>query len=36
MDSTRVMVLDAGLLAEFDTPKNLIARPYVGVRIERE
>ena len=24
MDSTRVMVLDQGYLAEFDTPQNLV------------
>ena len=27
MDSTRVMVLDKGYLAEFDTPQNLINKP---------
>ena len=27
MESTRIMVLDKGYLAEFDTPQNLINRP---------
>lgn len=31
MDSTRVMVLDKGYLAEFDTPQNLINKPSVNL-----
>ena len=30
MDSTRVMVLDNGYLAEFDTPHNLLSKPSGG------
>lgn len=27
MDADRVLVLDAGSLREYDTPKNLLAKP---------